>query len=1011
MHRFSVGRSKIRIVSAPVVGISGLPGLVLNTIYAHGSTKTYTYTLEANGVLIQSPAVYRTIPPLTLQWYLPREDTHAGYSSNFDKFPPGIAADPITITSLPYSGSFTTPPLTKNNYGTYTLYVTSGADQVYQVGIHIDPTTTTTTLTTGVVTLPAPIKIESNTIYVGLEPEPATNVQLTPLFDAGNTLTLSFTPGSLNTATAPTTLKYGYKITTSNDPTSTTATVLAASTTDLTSAINIAGAVRGTPYYAHANTQYVLSAFLSGTTINPGAWGSSTTAAVACIKILSSDISVTGSANSSGLSFNWSTSYNGGQGPNSWDYTLYNSVNGSPTTAVSSVTNSSVSSASFNTSLVSGSYYQLGVIANNNAGSSLMVYSAPILFAPLPVVVFNPSTNSASAEITFSWVGSVNGGGVITYAWRLYNVTTSAWVDTISAYSAATTKTYIGLTNGSKYRIEVTPKTAIASGSPTLSADIVCIGAPAQMSSPLWTNVDANNISLSWTQPASNGSSINGYVVDVYNYTYATLTRAQGTFFKSFTIVGSGTLSKTFNTADGLVPGSWYVAYVRATTLEGFVPAFSSSSSAKIYAAPEPPTGLSWTSPNVNNSTITVNWTAPATNGTTIAKYEFAVYSGAGSTYNYVSTVFTSAATPTAANIAGLTGGTTYKVFIRALTSSSVPGGWSDVSSNVVAGRVPQTISAGALLYLDSTNNKLACSASCSDNGGAAVTQYNYTIQSSANNSSWTYFTSGTTTASAFDISGLVSNTYYRLVLTASNIIGTSTEATTGSQYYAAYPAPTNGGVTATSSSLTFNVSGANRYSSSSSYSSASAFTSPLVLTNLASASTYTRYFWYVYGNNFYSAMATISGTTLTNPPPTPNPLVVQQYANSNSHQCRVWFFNSFDVTPTVLANGRTWIDNGGHGYCFSGSTTDSATWPPQNPTFTSSGVSALTITTSQTVYGKTVNCYVDVTSLQGSCNYSGSNGPLLYVSFKFSNAVGTSASSPEVICRQGTNTLYFPIT
>ncbi|MDP7353434.1 MAG: fibronectin type III domain-containing protein, partial [Acidimicrobiales bacterium] len=141
-------------------------------------------------------------------------------------------------------------------------------------------------------------------------------------------------------------------------------------------------------------------------------------------------------------------------------------------------------------------------------------------------------------------------------------------------------------------------------------------------------------VELSWTAPADNGSLITDYTV--------TVSPPDGTC----------TPVATSCTVDGLNNGTGYTFTVTATNADGDGPA-SDQVTATPAAVPDKPTGLSATS---GDGQVELSWTAPADNGSSITDYTVTVSPPHGNCTPVV----------TSCTVVGLANGTEYTFTVTA---------------------------------------------------------------------------------------------------------------------------------------------------------------------------------------------------------------------------------------------------------------------------------------------------------------------------------------------------------
>jgi alpha-tubulin suppressor-like RCC1 family protein len=227
--------------------------------------------------------------------------------------------------------------------------------------------------------------------------------------------------------------------------------------------------------------------------------------------------------------------------------------------------------------LTAGTPYTFTVVARNAAGDSpASTPSLPVTpasgppDAPTDVVAV-----AASTSATISWAPPVNTGGV---ALTSYTVTASPGGKKKTVSAPLTSATITGLTNGTAYTFTVVAKNAANQFSPAsaLSAAVTPLGLPSAPAAPAATAYNAAAV-VTWAAPASTGgTSITGYVVEVFKGTVSTGTIA---------VAGPTTTARI----TGLTNGSNYRFTVRAVNVVGTGAASGKSVAVKPLATLPPP--------------------------------------------------------------------------------------------------------------------------------------------------------------------------------------------------------------------------------------------------------------------------------------------------------------------------------------------------------------------------------------------------------------------------------------
>ncbi|MYH72477.1 MAG: hypothetical protein F4153_07875 [Acidimicrobiia bacterium] len=344
----------------------------------------------------------------------------------------------------------------------------------------------------------------------------------------------------------------------------------------------------------------------------------------------------------------------------------------------------------------------------------------------------------------------------------------SNWI----AYATVSTNstTVRGLANGTAYDIRVrATNRAGSSGWATVSATPAAV---PRIPTNMTATTSGRGIDVTWTAPADGGSPITRYTVQY----------CSGGCANWQTRTVSGNPPATTTTLTGLASSTTYRVRVRAVNSAG-ESGWSATDTATTPTRPETPTNLQVTvgGPDTLNAT----WTAPIApsgiTGYTVQRCNAAAnqdgtwrcvsgYSNAGT------------AATTSHTLTGLNGSTSYLVRVQAFNAAG-PSGWVTAASAATT-EEPEAPLAPTGLTPTAGNRSIRLSWTAPAARGARITRYTITCvsgisdgnhrcdQASPNN---TYTTSGT----SYTISGLENGNTYTLRVTATNIAGTSPEAST----------------------------------------------------------------------------------------------------------------------------------------------------------------------------------------------------------------------------------------
>ena len=515
------------------------------------------------------------------------------------------------------------------------------------------------------------------------------------------------------------------------------------------------------------------------------------------------------------------------------------------------------------TGLTNGTAYQVQVRAGNAVGDSAWSPSATEKPSTVPGTPAAPTLSVNDQGLGVSWSAPTgNGGSALTDYDVQYRACTATpktcassptwgnWSEWNSSDTGTTPRaTITGLTNGTKYEVQVRAANRSGDGQWSTSAGAIPAKAPDAPSAPT-VNVWNTELQVSWPEPAANGAPITDYDVQYRACTAtdgdsAVLTCATNpTWDDDWTDCTGETASDTAISATvaGLTNGTAYQVRVRAANSvdEGdWSTATAGTPAAQKPDAPAAPTLT------VKNASLEVSWTAPTDNGASISDYDVA-YRACTAT-DGDSAVLTCATNPTWAStwtdrtgetasdtatsttIGSLTNGTAYQVRVRAANSVG-EGTWSTASA---AAPAPQKPDAPAAPTLTVKHQGLKVSWTEPATNGAAITDYDVayractaTPKSCTTNPTWTNWTDRTgetngDTATSATITGLTDSTKYQVRVRAANSVGESSWSTASAATPAPQPpnapaAPTitgqNGGVVATWASPTINGSAITGY-------------------------------------------------------------------------------------------------------------------------------------------------------------------------------------------------------
>ncbi len=219
----------------------------------------------------------------------------------------------------------------------------------------------------------------------------------------------------------------------------------------------------------------------------------------------------------------------------------------SPATTTSGATSATV------TSLTNGVSCDFRVSATNSVGTgdpSDAETATPAAVPDKPTL----SATSGDGQVELSWTAPADNGSSITdYGVQFSSDGGTSWSTFDDGVSTSTSATVTGLSNGTEYTFRVAATNSVGTGDPSDTNTVTPAAVPDQ---PMLSATPGNQqVELSWTAPADNGSLITDYTVTVSPPH------------------GNCTPVVTSCTVDGLANGTGYTFTVTATNGVGDGPA------------------------------------------------------------------------------------------------------------------------------------------------------------------------------------------------------------------------------------------------------------------------------------------------------------------------------------------------------------------------------------------------------------------------------------------------------
>ena len=429
------------------------------------------------------------------------------------------------------------------------------------------------------------------------------------------------------------------------------------------------------------------------------------------------------------------------------------------------------------TGLTNGTTYQVQVRAGNVAGDGAWSDSSNAKPDTTPDKPDKPEVTRGDTELSVSWDAPDNDGTAITdydvrYCSSNCTNSNAVWTEWQSSNTSTTrSATITGLTNGTKYYVQVRAQNAAGNGPWSDSTSATPNVKPQKPSAPTLARGNAS-LAVSWSAPTNEGTAITDYDVQYKKSSDSTWTEWRA----------SNTSTSLTATITGLTNGTEYDVQVRAQN-DADNGDWSDSSSATPSTVPSKPGAPTLTA---GDEQIAVSWDAPSSDGgATVTDYDVRYRKSTVSDWTEWNASDTS--TTRTATITGLTNGTYYHVSVRA-TNIAGDSSWSSYTQarpNVVpeAPDAP-TVTRG--------NKSLSVSWDEPDNDGSAITDYDvrYCSTTCSSESNWTEWNSGnTSTSTSATITGLDNGTEYEVQVSAQNAKGNGDWSESGTGTPATKPA------------------------------------------------------------------------------------------------------------------------------------------------------------------------------------------------------------------------------
>ena len=487
-----------------------------------------------------------------------------------------------------------------------------------------------------------------------------------------------------------------------------------------------------------------------------GTGPASAATAVVTVGVPLAPIAVSGAPGNGQVTLSWTAPADNGSAISSYVVTPFVKAVAQPPVMLSSSATTGVVPG-----LVNGTAYTFTVAATNANGTGPASPATGAVTIGVPLAPTAVSVVAGNGQVTLSWTAPANNGSTI----NSYVITPLVGTTKLAAkiFLAGTTQTFTGLTNGTTYTFTVAAANANGIGVVSQPTAAVTAGVPLAPTGVSVVAGDGQAI-LTWTAPASNGSTISSYVITPFVSGVAQTPVVLGSTTTTGVVVG------------GLVNGTAYTFTVAATNANGTGPA-SAATAAVTVGAPLAPTAVSG---SPGNGQVTLSWTAPADNGSAISSYVITPFvSGVAQP-----PVVLGSTTTTGVVVDGLVNGTAY-TFTVAATNANGTGPASAATAAITVGAplAPTAVSGAP------GNGQVTLSWTAPANNGSTINSYVITPFVGTTKLAAKIFLAGTTQT----FTGLTNGTTYTFTVAAANANGIGPASAATAAITVGVPAPPTG--------------------------------------------------------------------------------------------------------------------------------------------------------------------------------------------------------------------------
>ena len=434
------------------------------------------------------------------------------------------------------------------------------------------------------------------------------------------------------------------------------------------------------------------------------------------------------------------------------------SIDGGRTWVAADITGSGPFTTTVN-DLTNGTSYAVELRADNSNGSGSVATADSVVpdLAPAPPGDLTSVAHGAgSIDLSFTAPVANNGSAITGYQASIDGGTSFSPL-TVDDSATPITATVSGLTHGRAYAVQVRAINAGGPGEAATANHVNPSDVPSAPQAVAATSAD-KSLSVEFQMPSDDGGlAITKYQASVNG----------GTSWTDVVTTAGPSPDVLDTTVGGLTNGTAYTVQLRAVNADGPSEAGTADPATPV-GVPGAPTVLGQVT---GNGSIQLSFADPADNGGSAITY-YQVSSDDGANWNYAVPYKND---PLTVNVSGLTNGTAYRLRLRAL---------NDVGNGtvVIAGSATPSTTPDAPTDLTAVSGDASATVSFSppaDNGGAGITDYQYTLDGGEHWSSFpsaiTFNQPHLTDKLSVPVTGLTDGTEYSLEVRAVNVQGGGT--------------------------------------------------------------------------------------------------------------------------------------------------------------------------------------------------------------------------------------------